>query len=471
MRYNRLIVSAFILGLLALGAQARTVFVPGDFTNLQEAVDSLDTGDTIYVTSTYLAGYGNRDITTDGKGIVFQGPFGPGGVTINCFGSEGDAHRAFVFDDGEDSLTVIDGFRIIGGYADSGGAVYINRTTPIIRNCVFEGNIATYGGAIGGYQGAPRIYDCTFLTNQAQRGGAIDGLGPTIIRDSRFTGNHASQRGGAIADLHSAVVSDCVFDLNTGGGATFDLVGGSTRLDRCLFAKNASGGLSVVYGYQSMRIDRCTFVDNAYGIQALGDTYVVPTNTQIVFNRGDAAFCSITDSVTIYLNYCNVYGNQNDYTGCIEDNLGVSGNIRENPLFCDTSEFDFTLNSTSPCATAGSGGVAIGAFDVGCTPTDVDEDIPALPGKFALDQNYPNPFNPTTTISFAVPQRSDVSIAVYNILGEQVAVLLDQTVPAGSYDVDWDGTDSRGNPAASGVYFYRLQTSERTESKKMLLLK
>jgi FlgD Ig-like domain len=89
-----------------------------------------------------------------------------------------------------------------------------------------------------------------------------------------------------------------------------------------------------------------------------------------------------------------------------------------------------------------------------------------------LEQNYPNPFNPTTTIAFSIKQRSRVKIAVYNVAGERVRTLLDETRVAGSYtDVRWDGTDAAGSPVASGVYFYKLAAADFSQTRKMVLLK
>ncbi len=90
----------------------------------------------------------------------------------------------------------------------------------------------------------------------------------------------------------------------------------------------------------------------------------------------------------------------------------------------------------------------------------------ALPLSFTLLQNYPNPFNPTTEISFSLPVASDVTISVYNMLGQTVAVAADEHMTAGHHTVTWDGSN-----VASGVYFYRLSTSEFTDTKKMMLLK
>jgi len=105
--------------------------------------------------------------------------------------------------------------------------------------------------------------------------------------------------------------------------------------------------------------------------------------------------------------------------------------------------------------------------------TDVNDDniTAPLPEKFLLNQNYPNPFNPTTTIDFAIPFKSHVTLDVFNILGQKVSTLINDTKSAGTYSVNWGGTDHFGNPAATGIYFYRLKTDDFTQTRKMLLLK
>ena len=104
------------------------------------------------------------------------------------------------------------------------------------------------------------------------------------------------------------------------------------------------------------------------------------------------------------------------------------------------------------------------------TPTDVDDGT-ILPAIYQLKQNFPNPFNPTTTISFDLPQRGDVKICVYNIIGQEVKVIADRSFDAGTHEVVWDGTDRSGRRAASGIYLYRLESQEFTQTKKMILLK
>jgi fibronectin type 3 domain-containing protein len=101
----------------------------------------------------------------------------------------------------------------------------------------------------------------------------------------------------------------------------------------------------------------------------------------------------------------------------------------------------------------------------------IDENNIALPDKFVLYQNYPNPFNPNTTLKFGLPVQSDVRLTVYDILGREVTVLLNENLEAGYHEIIWDGKNRQGKDIASGVYFYRLETEDLSDIKKMLLLK
>ncbi len=93
------------------------------------------------------------------------------------------------------------------------------------------------------------------------------------------------------------------------------------------------------------------------------------------------------------------------------------------------------------------------------------------PPAFELAQNYPNPFNPVTTISYSVPRRAQVTIDVFDILGQKVRTLVVGNKAAGSYQVEWDGTDNAGRAVATGIYLYRYQAGDVVQTKKMLLLK
>jgi hypothetical protein len=103
---------------------------------------------------------------------------------------------------------------------------------------------------------------------------------------------------------------------------------------------------------------------------------------------------------------------------------------------------------------------------------NVEQDLGhIIPREYSLDQNRPNPFNPSTLIHFAIPRTASVSLKVYNIVGQEVTVLVIGTLPAGAFRTTWDGTDMNGKTVSSGVYFYRLQAGDYAETKKMLLMK
>lgn len=88
-----------------------------------------------------------------------------------------------------------------------------------------------------------------------------------------------------------------------------------------------------------------------------------------------------------------------------------------------------------------------------------------------LHQNYPNPFNPTTTIRFELSEAQEISISVYNVLGQEVQKLLEGKVDGGMHQITWDGRDRDGQAAATGMYIYRVKTASGVVSRKMMLMK
>lgn len=93
------------------------------------------------------------------------------------------------------------------------------------------------------------------------------------------------------------------------------------------------------------------------------------------------------------------------------------------------------------------------------------------PQDFVLAQNFPNPFNPQTTIAYSLSQSSRVTLSIYNLLGQRVATLIDAHQPAGRHSVRWDGKDDLGQNVASGIFFYRLETSGLVKTRRMVLLR
>lgn len=106
-------------------------------------------------------------------------------------------------------------------------------------------------------------------------------------------------------------------------------------------------------------------------------------------------------------------------------------------------------------------------FTLTISSEPVSGEVPAdVPGELALEQNYPNPFNPVTTISYDIPQETAVRLAVYDLLGQQIAVLVDETRAPGCYQVSWDASR-----VTSGVYLYRLEADGQSLTRHMTLIK
>ena len=95
-----------------------------------------------------------------------------------------------------------------------------------------------------------------------------------------------------------------------------------------------------------------------------------------------------------------------------------------------------------------------------------NEDETSLPFEYKLSQNYPNPFNPVTTINFSIPKQGNVTLKVYDVTGKEVIILINEQRSAGNYTVSFDGAN-----LPSGAYFYRLESGDFKETRRMILLK
>ena len=98
-------------------------------------------------------------------------------------------------------------------------------------------------------------------------------------------------------------------------------------------------------------------------------------------------------------------------------------------------------------------------------------DMEGVPNEFTLHENYPNPFNPTTTLRFDVPEVSDITVTIFNMLGQKVRTFNLNNTPAGYHSVKWNATNDYGDPVGAGVYLYQLQANQFIKTRKMVLLK
>jgi len=155
----------------------------------------------------------------------------------------------------------------------------------------------------------------------------------------------------------------------------------------------------------------------------------------------------------------------NELVPMILDSLGIS--YSNYNLFTATSEFEVVTNYVSQFDTISpytecriEAIIITGSSDNSISPLNN-----------VLHQNYPNPFNPVTTISYQLPLDSEVELIIYNIKGQKVKTLVNETIPAGEHSVVWNGKSDQDRSVSSGIYFYKLKTKEDSKIKKMILLK
>lgn len=401
-----------VVGGIALVSEPAVIAVPSGWPTIQAGIDAAIDDDAVHVAGGTYTGDGNRDLDFNGKRILLTSVTGAGGTVIDCQGTSEANHRFIVFHGDEDTLTVVDGFTIRGGFAPAGGAIYIDApAAPTIRRCVFTENVSSGdGGAIGIYLSSPIIEDCQFYGNQAAtpgRGGAIHAeMAAPVIRNCEFRGN-SSDIGGAV-DLTNKtgpaaprpILQDCHFKGNlaiTGGGLCSS--SSDPILERCVFDSNtvsmAGGG---VWGYDaSPSLFSCLISRNVGGAEGgglwLSGGGATLTNCTIVKNEADTGtgmFVGVSSAPAIDKSIISVNASGGafiidgtssvqftctdiadndggDWVGAIAGQLGVGGNISVDPSFCSVTGNDFTLQGISPCLPNNNDCEAqIGAYGWGC---------------------------------------------------------------------------------------------------------
>jgi hypothetical protein len=190
----------------------------------------------------------------------------------------------------------------------------------------------------------------------------------------------------------------------------------------------------------------------------------------------------MTDSLWAKINDTVRFSCGSSFTKCVDTNyrnlFGSSRRSKHFALGYNGKVFvkDFGIYETY----TGSGTAFYSEHLIGCVINDVlygDTNLVGvniisteIPAKFSLSQNYPNPFNPNTKIRFDIPPsngaRGMSQLIIYDILGREITTLVNEQLQPGTYEVEWDGTNY-----SSGVYFYKLITSEFSETRKMVLVK
>lgn len=402
----------------------------GDFPTIQVAVNAALDGDVIQLGDGTFTGVGNRDIGYLGKAITVRSISGDSSLCIIDCQGEG---RGFSFESGEGASSVLQGVTVTNGFAGEfprdGGGIFCWGSSPTLSRIVLLGNQAPdVGGGMYCGSSSPTLTDVVFLGNSSPQGQPHSGHGggmysedssPTLTNVT-FSGNTAQfSAGGMACYWGSAALTNVAFSGNSvaegvGGGmwctgllfptfvgvtfsenSPYGLVCDNTSatLTHCAFLGNEQYGMWCV-GYTSATVTATTFSGNgggivceagasaalsnvtvadnsSFGILCQGeDSAIYATNTIVAFTSSGGGIVPLDSTCDITLACCDIFGNAGgDWSGCIADQLGVRGNISQDPLFCreDNPEEPYTIDYDSPCAPDNSAGCGlVGAWHAAC---------------------------------------------------------------------------------------------------------
>lgn len=350
--------------LFSIQVQAATLDVGPSgypYSTIQEAIDAANNGDTVLVhDGTYM-----ENVTFSGKAITVRSENGPESTIID--GNESGS--VVIFNSGEGSDSVLDGFTIQSGLAHLGGGIYCSGTSPTITNCVISGNKTSSGGKGGGIycvssSSSPLISNCTISGNQARGtngngGGIYCGLySHPDITNCTITGNEAEAGGGINCYASRADITNCIISGNT----AYSLGGGihcyyyDPKITNCIITGNTVTGTTAGTGGGGLHchecsptMTNCTISGNTGnscggGILCANASPTV-VNSILWGNKawGNPNEICLLGSSSIDITYTDIEGG---YTGI--------GNLDDDPKFVDAANGDFHLSPDSPCINKGT---------------------------------------------------------------------------------------------------------------------
>ncbi len=410
------------------------------------------------------------------------------GCSLTCGPDSASVVR---FVDNDHPTAVLKGFTIRNGkgteYIDKGepnsfgGGIYCYYSSPTIINNIIMADTAHDGGGIFCHGSSPQILNNVITENAATTGDGggiliwnseVSSYGP-IIANNVIAENSAGFHGGGIRFAGRPVITNNTIDLNSaegdGGGIFINMAYGG-RIENNIVTNSQDGG-GLRGSYSDAEIVAYNDVWNNTGGNFSDGLPGGIGDTTADYNRNGIPCDS----------FFNIIRDPLFYDGYHLDDESECVNAGDNEaMYVPPADFEGNQRVKDEWVDIGAyenqgGGRAGGSakYAAGNQSGNVEAST-STPYSFALPQNYPNPFNPVTNISFTVggdKSASQVTLRIYNIVGQLVWTMVDDVRMPGSYVVAWDGRDSKGKEVASGIYFYRLTAAKFTECKKMVLLK
>jgi parallel beta-helix repeat protein len=503
-----------MLTLLTTVLFAQTYVPPGDVSGVWDSTGTpyLVLGDiTIPTDSTLSIGPG---VVVDFQGVY---AFYVNGI-IQAIGTETDSiiftgpttssprWRGMRFDNAQDGsqltyCTIMHGRDVVGAPFDVGGGLYLVNSNPNINHCTVTNCYANDGGAIYIAGGAPIITNSRIVMNGAglaaittsAYGGGIH----CVNASPEITGNYIADNtahGATLFTNPTHARGGGIYLSNCGGLVSYNTIINNVA-DISGYSGEARGGGICAYNSWTEIINNTICLNEATwglnptqggGIDLYSSPSAVVKNNIIQGNTyGGIHFES---STTASITYNDLFDNEGgDFIGDVPAGLGtITGtnangdpcddyyNIFLNALFVEPSMGYWNLQAASPCIDAGDpaspldpdGTVAdMGAHFFNQSPV-VPEPSPVIPQQHRLLSAYPNPFNATTVFPFEIASSGNVTLSVYNLLGQRVTTLLKRSLSPGTFRVSWDAGSS-----PSGIYFVQLEIGGTKQVQKVILQK
>ena len=313
-------------------------------------------------------------------------------------------------------------------------------TDPVLDGTGNKWDLAVLDNKIYLFDGDGTVYKVAYEGGTWQTADSLGGV----------AGNGASFKSSQVVDVNGDGTKEIVVGQWDGTGHVYLLQEDGDTLTSSAIANLGALGIPRILGGAHGDIDSDGMMDFVFGSRNPS----VPNNlvARVEYQGGD-----IADS-----NNYIAYGVDSLYL-FDGDDLGVLAieNVDGDPDGEILYTSDYTRGESNDST------IAIVVLDYNFTPVSVEENFDLVPSEFHVDQNYPNPFNPSTTVEFGLPAEMNVDIRIYDILGQEVAVLINnQLMEAGSYKLKFNA----GN-IASGTYIYQVKAGNLSVSKKMLLMK
>ncbi|MEZ5359642.1 MAG: right-handed parallel beta-helix repeat-containing protein [Candidatus Zixiibacteriota bacterium] len=411
-----------------------------------------------------------------------------------------------VFTSSADSANSWYGIRVVGnGTADLQYATienayigYKNTSTATsdvdtLKDVLID-NIYTYGAYIS--NGNVFVSDVDFKSEQNYSYGLYLKDADIDVQNCWFDNVYR----GVWIDQGDPVFRNCTIDSGLTGVWVTTTGSDTTKPEfyNCSMSNQTTANFVVGNSYSDVTIDTCYFEEiNTYGLLNIYsgascyvrnsefevvDTGTYPANLTCVYGYGTNTNLGTSSPLAPGYNYFHSVVTVDDTLGldydtaCCIKNISATYMEAYGDCFEDWVYPDASL--PSPIIQGNVNYYANAAWRQSCwgdmfgkVLVSQDQITGLLPTEFSIEQNSPNPFNPSTTIKYNLPEASYIIIDIFNVLGERVKTLLNSYEEAGEHSIVWDGTDSGNQRVSSGIYFYRIEAGQFTQTKKMVLIK